>query len=350
MDPSGVFAVSYARDRALIRTRAQALSLAVFLALLVAAPFLLTDRLIAILTVMLITSIVAIGLQISTGYAGQVNLGQAAFMGVGAYAAGILASKFGIPFWLAIPAGGVAAALFGFVFGLSAARIKGFYLALTTIAAQFIFPFVVLNLPMSWSGGSNGITVPPAELFGYRLSNDLAMYYLCLAAGVLMTYGAFGITRGRHGRAFVAVRDDDVASGMMGINVAATKALAFLVGAFFGGIGGGLWAYYVRFVAVDQFTLFNSIWLIAMIIVGGMGSIVGTLIGVFVIKLVQETITSVGPLVIAALPALRGDIVFAAMNIFLGSIIALFLIVEPRGLMHRWNTLKRSYRLWPFPY
>jgi branched-chain amino acid transport system permease protein len=350
MHPSGVFAVSYARDRALIRTNAQAVALGLFAAFLLAAPFLLSDRLVAIVTVMAITAVVALGLQINTGYAGQVNLGQAAFMGVGAYAAGILASKFGIPFWAAIPAGGAAAAVFGFLFGLSAVRIKGFYLALTTIAAQFIFPFVVLNLPQSWTGGSNGITVPPATLFGLRLSGDDAIYYVCLAVCALMTYGAFGIVRGRHGRAFVAVRDDDVASGMMGINVVRTKALAFLVGAFYAGIGGALWAYYVRFVAVDQFTLFNSIWLIAMIIVGGMGSVVGTLIGVFVIKLVQETITSIGPLVVAALPALGGDIVFAAMNVFLGSIIALFLILEPRGLMHRWNTLKRAYRLWPFPY
>lgn len=350
MDPAGVFATTYARDRALIRTHAQAVSLGLFVAFLLIAPFLLSDRLIAIATVMVITAVVALGLQINTGYAGQINLGQAAFMGIGAYAAGILASKFGAPFWLNIPAAGMAAAAFGFLFGLSAVRIKGFYLALTTIAAQFIFPFVVLNLPQAWTGGSNGITVPPASFLGVRLTSDVEIYYGCLAVCALMTYGAFGIVRGRHGRAFVAVRDDDVAAGMMGINVVRTKALAFLVGAFYAGVGGAMWAYYVRFVAVDQFTLFNSIWFIAMIIVGGMGSVVGTLIGVFVVKSVQETITSVGPLLVASFPALSGDVVFAAMNIFLGSIIAVFLILEPRGLMHRWNTLKRAYRLWPFPY
>lgn len=350
MDPSGVFSVSYARDRALIRTRAQGIALALMFAFLLALPYILTPRLTAMATVMIITAIVALGLQINTGYAGQVNLGQAAFMGVGAYATGALAYKFSVPVWIGLPAGGIAAALFGFVFGLSAVRIKGFYLALTTIAAQFIFPFVVLNLPQSWLGGSNGITVPTGEFLGIRLAGDITNYYFCLVVGAIMTYGAFGIVRGRHGRAFVAVRDDDVASGMMGINVVRTKAVAFLIGAFFAGIGGGLWAYYIRFVAVDQFTLFNSIWFIAMIIVGGMGSIVGTLIGVFIIKAVQETITSVGPVLVANFPALRGEIVFAAMNIFLGSIIALFLIVEPRGLMHRWNIVKRSYRLWPFPY
>lgn len=350
MDPAGVFATRYERDQALVRTRKQFLALAIFLALLVALPWLVGPRIVATGTVMLITAVVVVGLQITTGHAGQVNLGQAAFMGVGAYAAGVLVARLGLPFWLTIPAGGVAAAVFGFIFGLSAVRIKGFYLALTTIAAQVLFHFTVLNLPSTWLGGSNGLSVASPTLFGHRLADDSSIYWLCLAFAVLMIYGAYGITRSRHGRAFVAVRDDDVASGMMGINVVRTKAVAFLVGAFYAGIGGAMWAYYVRFVAVDQFTLLHSVWFIAMIIVGGMGSVTGALIGVFLIKLVQEVITSLGPTVVEMLPFLSGDIVFATMNVFLGGIIAAFLLFEPRGLMHRWNIIKRSYRLWPFPY
>lgn len=350
MDPAGVFATRYERDQALVRTRKQFVALAVFVVLLVALPWLVGPRMVAAATVMLITAVVVVGLQINTGHAGQVNLGQAAFMGVGAYTAAVLAIKLGLPFWLSIPLGGVSAAAFGFIFGLSAVRIKGFYLALTTIAAQFLFHFMVLNLPSSWLGGSNGLSVPPAQFFGHRMVDGPSLYWMCLAFALVMVYGAYGITRSRHGRAFVAVRDDDVASGMMGINVVRTKAIAFLVGAFYAGIGGALWAYYVRFVAVDQFTLLNSIWFIAMIIVGGMGSVTGALIGVFVIKLVQESITSLGPTLVEQLPFLGGDIVFATMNVFLGGIIAAFLLFEPRGLMHRWNILKRSYRLWPFPY
>eukprot|EP01031_Cornospumella_fuschlensis_P016740 gene16740-20474_t len=165
-----------------------------------------------------------------------------------------------------------------------------------------------------------------------------------------MIAGAYGVARSRHGRIFAAVRDDDVASGMMGINVVRTKVLAFLLGAFYAGIGGGLWAYYVRFVAIDQFTLIHSIWFIAMIIVGGMGSVTGALIGVFVIRTAQETITIVGPSLVENFSFLSGDVVFAVMNIFLGGVIAAFLIFEPRGLMHRWNIVKRSYRMWPYPY
>lgn len=350
MDPAGVFATSFARDQALIRTRKQWIALAIFLLALLALPYFLGPRLVAISTNVLITAVVVIGLQINTGYAGQINLGQASFMGVGAYAASFMAIKFGLPFWLSIPLGGCAAALFGFIFGLSAVRIKGFYLALTTIAAQTLFHFLILNLPQSWFGGSNGLTIEPAQLFGFVFASDRSIYYLCLVVALVMAFGAYGIVRSRHGRAFIAVRDDDVASGIMGIDVVRTKATAFLIGAFYAGIGGALWAYYVRFVAVDQFTLFHSIWFIAMIIVGGVGSVTGAIIGVFVIKAIQEGFVSLGPSIVQQFPAIGGDVVFALMNVFLGGVIAAFLIFEPRGLMHRWNILKRSFRLWPFPY
>ncbi len=350
MDPSGVFSTSYRADRRLIRTRWQAIFLLAFIVLLFAMPYMAGPRIIAILNIMLISAVIAVGLQICTGYAGQVNLGQAAFMGVGAYTASILASKTGMTFLLTIPLAGLVAAAFGFLFGLTAARIKGFYLALTTIAAQFIFHFTVLNLPSSWLGGSNGVTVPPATLFGYRMVSESAQYYLVLVVTIIMVAGAFGIVRSRFGRAFVAVRDDDVAAGIMGINVPAAKANAFLIGAFYAGVGGALWAYMIRFVGVDQFTLFNSIFFIAMIIVGGMGSIVGALIGVFVIRIIQEIIATAGPSIAEAVPFIGGDIIYAGMNVILGGVITLFVIFEPRGLMHRWNILKSSYRIWPFSY
>lgn len=350
MDPAGVFSTSFAKDQALIRTRKQAITLVLFVALMFALPFLADARVVAVMTSILITSVVVLGLQINTGLAGQINLGQAAFMGVGAYSTALVATKLALPFWLALPLGGVAAALFGLVFGLAAVRIKGFYLALTTIAAQILFHFFVLNLPQSWLGGANGLSMEPAQILGYLLNTDRSIYYLCLVVACVMVAGAYGVARSRHGRAFCAVRDDDVASGMMGIDVVRTKAMAFLLGAFYAGIGGGLWAYYVRFVAIDQFTLIHSIWFIAMVIVGGMGSVTGALIGVFVIRVAQESISSIGPSLVENFSFLSGDVVFAAMNIFLGLIIAGFLIFEPKGLMHRWGIVKRSYRLWPFPY
>jgi branched-chain amino acid transport system permease protein len=350
MDPAGVFATSFAKDQALIRTRSQAVTLGLFVIALLALPIFSDIRWVAILTSMLIAAVVVVGLQINTGLAGQVNLGQAAFMGVGAYATAVLATKADLPFWLALPMGGLCAAFFGLVFGLTAGRIKGFYLALTTIAAQILFHFLVLNLPAKWLGGSGGIAIAPAQVFGYVVDTDIGIYYLCLTISLVMIAGAYGVARSRHGRVFAAVRDDDVASGMMGINVVRMKVLAFLLGAFYAGIGGGLWAYYVRFVAVDQFTLIHSIWFIAMIIVGGMGSVTGALIGVLVIRISQETITIMGPSLVEKFPFFGGDLVFAVMNIFLGGMIAGFLIFEPRGLMHRWSILKTSYRMWPYPH
>ncbi len=348
MDPSGIFSTSYARDRALIRTRAQWVTLALFIGILLLYPWFASERLVAVANLMLVTSIVVVGLQITTGYAGQINLGQAAFMGVGAYAASVIEVKAGLPFWVAVPVAGLVAALAGWLFGLTAKRIKGFYLALTTIAAQFIFHFVVLNLPSSWLGGVNGFSLEPARLGTFLFNTDRSLYYLFLVVTMVMVFGAFGILRSRHGRAFVAVRDDDVAAGMMGIDVAGAKSRAFVLGAFYAGIGGALWAYQVRFVSVDQFTLFNSIWFIAMMIVGGLGSIVGALIGTVLIRGVQEAITSLGPDLVERIPSLSSDLIFASMNVFLGLIITLFLLFEPKGLMHRWNILKTNYRLWPF--
>lgn len=240
--------------------------------------------------------------------------------------------------------------IFGVLFGLTAARIKGFYLALTTIAAQAIFHFLVLNLPAGWLGGAGGLHLQELSVFGVSLGNDRNLYWLTLVVLVVMTAGAFGIVRSRHGRSFQAVRDDDIAAGMMGIGVAATKVRAFLVAAFYAGVAGGLWAIALRHVSVEQFTLFNSIWLIAMMIVGGQGSIVGALIGTFLIQMAREGVVSLGPKLVEIIPSAGQDIVFAGMNVLLGAVIVLFLLFEPKGIMHRVEISKRAYRLWPFPY
>jgi branched-chain amino acid transport system permease protein len=350
MDASGVFFTSHARDRALVRTGSQAGALALLLAALALLPLVGSDRWISLGYTMFITAIAVVGLQVCTGYAGQVNLGQSAFMGIGAYACALLLHVPGMPLLLALALGGAFAAAFGLLFGLTAARIKGFYLALTTIAAQAIFHFLVLNLPSAWLGGAGGLHLERLTVLGLPLAGDRSLYWLSLAALVVMVAGAFGIVRSRHGRSFQAVRDDDVAAGMMGINVAATKVRAFLVAAFYAGLAGGLWAVALRHVSVEQFTLFNSIWMIAMMIVGGLGSIVGALIGTFLIQMAREGVVSLGPRLVDVIPWAGQDIVFAGMNVLLGAVIVLFLLFEPKGLMHRVEISKRAYRLWPFPY
>ena len=349
MDPSGIFFTNYAGDRSLVRTRAQWVCLLSLLILLATLPWWSSERWISIGYTTFITAVAVIGLQICTGYAGQINLGQSAFMGVGAYGAA-LAMAVGWDALAALLIGGMGASLFGVLFGLTAARIKGFYLALTTIAAQALFHFLVLNLPQQWLGGAGGLHVEAVSVLGMSLNNDRAIYWFSYAVLLVMTLGALGIVRSRHGRSFEAVRDDDVAAGMMGIPVAATKARAFLVSAFYAGVAGGLWVVALRHVSVEQFTLFNAIWMIAMVIVGGMGSIVGALVGTVMIQLAREGVTSLGPSFVQWVPSVGQDFVFAAMNVLLGAVIILFLLFEPKGVMHRVQITKKAYRLWPFPY
>lgn len=349
---AGVHAETYARDRALIRTRPQWLWTVGLMIVHAVFPLVCGGRLLGIMNVVWITLIAVVGLQINVGYAGQVNLGQSAFVGVGAYTAAALWAHFSLPIWITIPTAGICAATFGAMFGLVAVRIKGFYLALTTIAAQYIFAFAMLKLPKAWFGQIEGLRLDPVELLGMKFDSDVRMYYLVAITAVIMLYGAWGLVRSRTGRALVAVRDNDNVAGIIGIDVFHYKALSFFIGAFYAGVAGALWGFYLRYVLSDQFSLWLSVWYLGMLIVGGLGSILGAIVGTVVIRVLQELVSYVGPLVnrFEVFSSLGGAIVFSAMNVLLGGVIILFVIFEPRGLVHRWNILKESYRIWPFPH
>jgi len=350
--PAGVYAETYDQDQALIRTWPQWICLICFMVLLLSLPLYGGGKVIGFMNVLWITLIAVVGLQINVGYAGQVNLGQSAFMGVGAYAAGALTLHFDLPIWLTIPAAGVIAALFGALFGLAAVRVKGFYLALTTIAAQYVFAFAMLKLPKKWFGQIQGLRLDPVSLLGFQFDDDVSIYYLVASISTLMIYGAWGLVRSSTGRALVAVRDNDKAAAIIGINVFYCKALSFFIGAFYAGVAGALWAYYIRYVLSEMFTLWLSVWYLGMLIVGGMGSILGAIIGTVVIRLLQEFITYFGPWInqISFFSSIGGGIIFSSMNMLLGCVIILFIIFEPRGLAHRWSIIKESYRIWPFPH
>ncbi|MBU2548296.1 MAG: branched-chain amino acid ABC transporter permease [Proteobacteria bacterium] len=350
--PAGVHAETYDQDQALIKTRPQWTWFWVLMIFLAVLPLFSGGKIIGMMNVIWITLIAVVGLQINVGYAGQINLGQSAFMGVGAYAAGALTFHWNVPIWLTIPFAGVAAALFGAIFGVAAVRVKGFYLALTTIAAQYVFQFVMLKLPRNWFGQIHGLRLDPVSIFGIELNTDVKMYYLFAVIGTLMIYGAWGLVRSRTGRALVAVRDNDNAADIIGIDVFYYKALSFFIGAFYAGVAGALWGYYVRYIQSDMFTMILSVWYLGMLIVGGMGSLLGAIIGTVVIRLLQEFITYFGPWVaeLDMFSGVGGQIIFASMNMLLGGVIILFVIFEPRGLVHRWNIIKESYRIWPFPH
>ncbi len=346
----GSFSETYQDDMALLRTRWQWLALALLLVTLLAYPFLVSNSWIRFATVSGITIISVIGLQILVGLAGQVSVGQSAFMGIGAYFTAIAAMKLNLPFPLPLLIGAGGAALVGVMFGLPAARIKGFYLALTTLAAQFVFQFTVVRLPEHWFGGSAGISVSAPVILGHEIRTATDFYFLVLPFVVMSVFAALFILRSRVGRALISVRDNDLAAEVTGINVTYYKIAAFGMASFFAGLAGGLLAYENRLAHFEQFTLFESIWYLGMLIVGGIGSILGAVLGAISLRLVQELLTVVGPWIAQLLPGARYDIAFPMVNVVLGVLIIVFLIYQPRGLAHLYRRGERYSRVWPFPY
>lgn len=351
MLPSGVFFRSYAAERALVRTRPQSIALAMLLITLALLPLVLNDYLLGVLTLAGVTLVAVLGLHITVGLAGQLNLGQSAFVGVGAFVAAALAAQ-GWSLWFCIPAAALAAATVSILFGLPAVRIKGFYLALTTIAAQIMFPIVMIRLPEAWFGGAAGLPVDPPSVFGLVLDTPRTIYALVLIVVVMAFYGAANLSRSRIGRAFRALHDNDIASSVIGVDLARTKILAFFAGAFYAGVSGALYAYYVRYVSTEQFTLWLSIWYVGMLIVGGLHTPLGAVLGVLTITTLHEGVHALGGLALAKLGGmggLSGGTVFALTNVVLGGVIVLMLLFEPLGLAHRWALLKAAYRIWPYP-
>jgi branched-chain amino acid transport system permease protein len=346
----GSFAESYVDDMRLLRTRWQWIALAVFLGTLLIYPAMASDAWTRFATITGITIISVVGLQLLVGISGQVSVGQSAFMGIGAYFAALAATKLSMPFPFPVLVGALGATVVGLLFGLPAARIKGFYLALTTIAAQFIFQFAVVRLPDEWFGASAGIAVAPPVIFGYTVNDAAEFYYMTLPFTVVAVLSALFILRSRLGRALIAVRDNDLAAEVTGINVTYYKVLAFGIASFFAGTAGALLAYENRLVHFEQFTLFESIWFLGMLIVGGMGSILGAVLGAIALRLLQEILTIFGPFVAELLPGARYDIAFPMVNVVLGVTIIVFLLYQPRGLAHIYRKAERFFRLWPFPH
>jgi len=315
-----------------------------FLVLLFTCPLFFSDRILTVMTIMAITVISVLGLNILTGYCGQISLGHAGFMAVGAYTSGILCAKLGFSFWAALPCAAIAAGLVGIIFGLPSLKIKGFYLIMATIAAHFIIMWVILQL-YSITGGADGLAVPRPEIGGFVLKSKSSYFYLVMIITCLATLLAKNLVRTRAGRAFIAVRDNDLAAEVMGVNLWSYKLLAFFIGCVYAGVAGSLLVHYIAFASVDQFPFMNSVWYLGMLIVGGMGSTMGAIFGAVSLKLLDEIVTIVGPI----LSAVVAPQAAASLSLIMrGLVIILFLIFEPRGLAHRWGMVKAYYRLWPF--
>jgi len=337
----------YSREVALFKTKGAWLSFLIFLFLLFYLPRFCSDRVLTILTMIGISVISAHGLNLLTGYCGQVSLGHVGFMAVGAYVCGILTAKVGLSFWIALPLGGIAAGLVGLIFGLPSLRIKGFYLIMSTVAAYFIIMWFIIQFH-DITGGADGMALPRPSLFGYKLSGKLSYFYLVAALTVLSTIVAHNIARSRVGRAFVAIRDFDIAAEAMGISLWMYKLQAFFIGCVYAGVAGALLVHYYSFASVDQFPFMDSVWYLAMLIVGGMGNTWGAVIGAVALKFLDELVTIIGPILAGMLPAVAAQFAASLSLIVRGVIIVVFLIFEPRGLIHGWEKLITYFKLWPF--
>jgi branched-chain amino acid transport system permease protein len=342
--PSGTFNQGYAQDMAIFRTRTQWVMLFAFLILLFACPLFFGDRILTILTIIGISVISVHGLSILTGYCNQISMGHAGFMAVGAYASALLTAKLGFSFWAALPCAALAAGIVGIIFGLPSLRIKGFYLIMATVAAHFIIIWVILQL-YGVTGGADGMAVPRPEIGGFVFKSKSSYFYLVMVLACLGTFLAKNIVRTRAGRAFIAIRDNELAAEVMGVNLWAYKLQAFFIGCVYAGVAGSLLVHYVAFATTDQFPFMNSVWYLGMLIVGGMGSTAGAIFGVVFLKLLDELVTIVGPILSAAVAPQAAASLSLIMR---GLVIILFLIFEPRGLAHRWQMVKSYYRLWPF--
>jgi branched-chain amino acid transport system permease protein len=348
MRPCGVFDERYAQDIAIVRTWQHWLALIGGLVLLYTLPLYGSYYVLGLVNSLSILIIVILGLQIVMGYCGQISLGQPAFMAVGAYTSAILTTHYGMSFWIALPLSGIAAGIVGIIGGAPSLRIKGFYLAMATLAAHFVIMYIIMHLNIT--GGIQGIHPPPPKLGSIELDSDERIYYLIVTMMVICAYAARNLIRSKVGRAFVAINDNDLAAEVMGINLYYYKLLAFFISCVYAGLGGSLWAHYYMLVHPEQFTLMHAIWYVGMVIIGGMGSIPGVFFGVLFVRLIDEIVLFSAPTLSSVFPWLGpGPGAALGLSAF-GLVLLLFIILEPRGIAHRWEVFKESYRLYPFAY
>ena len=348
---SGIFHTTYQRDMALRHTPAQWVRLALVVAAALAFPFAANNYWLTLANQIGIAAIGAIGLNILVGFTGQISLGQGAFLAVGAYSAGILTKQMGVPWYVSTILACLITAGVGAVFGMPALRLKGLYLAIATLAAQEIIEWGILQWePVTrLTGGVEAMNVPRPTLFGVRMNTDFNFYWvtlLCLAVTILLAVNLF---RTRTGRAFVAIRDQDIAAEVMGVDLFRYKVLAFAVSSAFVGLAGALTAHYRSIISWERFTLETSILYLAMIIIGGLGSVSGSVYGAAFMTLLPAILQNLGRSLSGSVPNIAQQIPFLQQGVF-GLVIILFLVFEPEGIAKMWRNVKDYFRLWPFSY
>jgi branched-chain amino acid transport system permease protein len=348
--PAGDFDRSYEQDMAVIRRPWQWVALALGLLVVVTLPRWGNAYMVSTANQIFYTVIAVQGLNILVGYTGQISLGQAAFMLVGGYASALSMIHLGLPFPLAVLVAGLVGGLVGLLFGLPSLRVKGFYLAMATLAAQFIIPWVSRHLYPDLLGGTSGrIAAPVPVLFGFAFGEVSDYFYLSLAALILTTILTLNVSRSRLGRALVSVRDNDLAAELLGVNLFSYKLRAFFIASFLAGVAGALKTHSQRGVGTEfGYGLEESIIMLGMLVIGGLGANLGPFLGVAAVVLLEDLAGLAGGTMADLFPSQSARFLTSFRPIFFGLALMLFLIFEPRGLAHRWQLIKASWRLRPF--
>lgn len=352
---AGQFKTSYAADQAVLPIAQDRWGVILVAAAMFAVPLVANEYMLqAVLIPFLILALAAIGLNLLTGYAGQLSLGTAGFMAVGGYIAYKLATGFpGMNLLAVFAISGLAAAGVGLVFGVPSLRIKGFYLAVATLAAQFFLNWTFNKVPWFYNYNPSGtITMPPRELLGVMSTGPAApaevRYLIALAVVIVLTVVAKNLVRGRVGRSWMAIRDMDIAAEIIGFRPYSTKLLAFAISSFYCGVAGAMYfCLYLGSAESEAYAIDLSFEVLFMVIIGGLGSLLGSFLGAAFIVLLPIFLTNAPQLVGLTLPI---DLQKHIELMVFGGLIIYFLIVEPRGLARLWQIAKEKLRRWPFPY
>ena len=350
---SGILKTTYEADMALYplpiaRWTVAAIAAFMFLVL----PLSVDEYWLSIVNIVSIATVGALGLNILVGYTGQISIGHGAFMSVGAYTAANFAVRLGFPFWLSLPLGGLMAAAVGAVVGIPSLRIKGLYLAIATLAGQLIIEWTINHVTFISGGVQASIEVPRPYLFGYKIASQTQMYFFLLFFVVMALVATMNLVRSRIGRAFIAIRDHDIAAEIIGINIFRYKLLAFAISSFYAGVTGVLYTYYLGIANYEQYQITTSIDYLAMIIIGGLGSVLGSVFGAIFVTLlpilIRFAMEAFGGLLFSE-AAVR-NIIPNLRPILFGVLIIFFLVVEPEGLNRLWRNIRSYFRVWPFAY
>ncbi len=351
--PCGVYHQYYRQDHAWWQTKFVWGKMALlFITIYYLIPKFAGLYLISVANVVGYTILSAMGVQLLIGYCGQVTLGHAAFLAVGAYTSTLLMLQLHLPYPITLALGGITGGLWCVLFGLPSARVKGFYLIMTTMAAQFItVDFIITQYVSQVGGRGTFFSLPPGtiQIGPWVIESEVQVYYLMIVLVILCTAGMANLLRTRVGRAWIAIRDNDIAAEAMGVNIVKYKLLAYFVAGVLGGIAGGFWISSILAVSPEHFQFSWSLWIVGVVLIGGAGSLHGTIFGAMFITLILEGLKfAVIPLG-DVFPALQERFLYVKEAAF-GLAIVVFLLYEPKGLAYRWQQIKNYFNLWPFSY